>query len=183
MLPGHTQHSFPHTLCKFCNECIFPSDGSYILSMVFQTLCDAACCVMLLRRVLLETRLCYCGLYWNFWTMQRNVHIEYCSQVSCLHPCSPLFCCYTLLISAIQLGPKGINILRWRSLIQPLPQCTDLHSVDSEWFQTFRKISSGGNQFLGVHIKTSEFTAMKCGVECVLKFKWLVDNSRIRKTA
>ena len=41
MLPGHTQHSFPHTLCKFCNGCIFPSDGSYILSWYFQH------CVML----------------------------------------------------------------------------------------------------------------------------------------
>ena len=43
LIPGHTQHSFPHALCNFC---IFPSDESCILSMVFQMLCDAASCVI-----------------------------------------------------------------------------------------------------------------------------------------
>ena len=41
-LAKHNIRFHGHTLCKFCDKCLFSSEGSYILSMVFQTLRDAA---------------------------------------------------------------------------------------------------------------------------------------------
>lgn len=136
------------------------------LYTIFQMLCDAASCVMLLcDAVEAYTHDNYATVdFVNFWTMQWNVHIEYCSQVSCLHR-SSLFPIVLLLHSAflsaisvqIQLRTKASLTLTCAdsNLVPSGPLMhTDLPSwgwpiVETNvlgWVQT-EKIVTRGNQF------------------------------------
>ena len=125
------------------------------------------CCVMPLRLIFMIII-----ILWTLWTMQWNVRIEYCSQVSCLHRSSlfPSFCCYTLCFSlpfqqsnCNQKGPASYSDMCWFNL--------HLHNhwhalICIRWTQSeSRKMSSRGNQFLGVQIKGGRSLiskAMKC---------------------
>ena len=160
LIPGHTQHSFPHALCKFC---IFPSDESCILSMVFQMLCDAASCVMLLcDAVEAYTHDNYATVDF-MWTFEQcsemytlNIVVKY--LVFIVHLCSPSFCCYTLRFSlpfqqsnCNQKGPASYSDVCWFNL--------HLHNhwhalICIRWTQSeSRKISSGGTNFWGSKLR------------------------------